>query len=270
MPVVPGGRNGGGGTFGTTPGSLNASCLTVVEMISRAYVQFGDPPPLNNPALFDAEVTGGPQWARTDKYTIEAKAESAPSATLMMGAMLRSLLEDRFHLKIHQDLKEVPVFALTVAAGGIKLKPFDPASCTPPDPNAPFGPRWVGADGLVRTAHGEKPLCVGGMGRNGENVTYTATGQTLDRVSRTLSSLLLSRPVIDQTGIKDQFSFRVEFAPDETMAPRLAGPLGATPGVPDGPSLFSVFEKQLGVRIVSAKAPQGYLVIDRVERPSRN
>jgi len=141
---------------------------------------------------------------------------------------------------------------------------------TPPDPSSPFGPRWVGADGLVRAAQGEKPLCVGGMGRNGANVTYTAMGQTLDGVSRTLSSLLLSRPVIDQTGIKDQFSFRVEFAPDETMTPRLTGPLGATPGVPDGPSLFAALEKQLGLKLVPAKAQQGFLVIDRVERPSKN
>jgi uncharacterized protein (TIGR03435 family) len=218
---VAGGRSGGGGTFTGSPGRLNVTCMTVAEIVTRAYVQYGDPPPLNHPKWDAALVTGGPDWARSDRYTIEAKADGTPVQTAMMGAMLRALLEDRFQLKLHQDFRDVQAFALTVAASGIKLKPVDPASCTPPDPNNPGGPRTLGADGLVRAAGGEngKPLCTGGVGRHGADLTYNGTGQSLDRVSRTLGALVFDRPVIDKTNVTGQFSFHVEFANDENVVP---------------------------------------------------
>ncbi len=267
---IPGARSGGSGTFGVSPGKLNATCMTIAEMITRAYIQYGNPPPLNVQGLFnDDTIKGGPAWARVDRYTIEAKADGTPAPTEMMGAMLRVLLEDRFQLKIHQDVKEVQAYALTVAAGGLKLKPVDPASCTPADPNSPGGPRTIGADGLVRAVGGDKPLCTGGVGRHGTNLTYTTTGQSLDRVARTIGALVLGHPVIDKTETKDLFSFKIEFAPDENMRP-MPGPPGDPSDAPAGASLFTVLEKQLGLKLIPAKAQQGYLVIDRVERPTPN
>ena len=57
--------------------------------------------------------------------------------------MLQALLEDRFKLKIHRESREVAVYALTVAKGGPKLKPFKEGSCTPVDlanPAPPLSP----------------------------------------------------------------------------------------------------------------------------------
>jgi uncharacterized protein (TIGR03435 family) len=260
----PPGARGGGGFFDTSPGRVSFQCMSVAEIITRAYGQFGDPPPLNHP-IDSKMITGGPAWVYSDRYTIEAKAEGAPATTTMMGAMLRALLEDRFQLKIHQEVKEVPAYALTVAKSGFKLQPVKEGSCTPPDP---IGPNRV-------PASGEKPLCVGHVGINGPNVTFDSTGLSLAQASRTLGAFVLGRPVIDKTGITKLFSFHVEFAGDEITAMRqrpgaLPAPQAEPSDVPPGPSVFAVFEKQLGLKLVPTKGPEGFLVIDHVERPSKN
>ena len=38
-----------------------------------------------------------------------------------LNMMLQVLLEDRFHLKVHWEMKNIPVYALTVAKNGPKL-----------------------------------------------------------------------------------------------------------------------------------------------------
>lgn len=267
---VPGGRSGGGGALGASPGQIHVDCMTLVEMVTRAYVQYGNPPPSNTQGLFTPEmIKGGPAWTRSDRYTIEAKAEGTPPTTVMMGAMLRSVLEDRFQLKMHQDSKEVPAYALTVAKGGLKLQPVPADTCELPDPNY-IGPRTLGKDGFVRSVEGGKPLCTGGVGRHAGNDTYTVTGQSFDRVSRTLGGLILRHPVIDKTDTNGQFSFHVEYAHDEST-PALPGPPAAEPSdVPAGASIFTVFEKELGLKLVPTKAQQGFFVIDTAERPSPN
>ena len=44
----------------------------------------------------------------------------------MLGPMLRALLEDRFRSKIHRETREIPVYDLTVARGGLKMQAVQP------------------------------------------------------------------------------------------------------------------------------------------------
>ena len=69
-------------------------------------------------------VRGGPDWVRSDKYTIEAVGDSTDAATLQ-GPMLMDLLERRFNLKLRVDTEEIPFYALTIAKGGLKIKPLE-------------------------------------------------------------------------------------------------------------------------------------------------
>ena len=90
-----------------------------------------------------------------------------------------------------------------------------------------------------------------------------------------LGALILHRPVIDKTGIGGLFTFHVEFGADEnTVMPQRLGtqpaPKTESSDLPSGPSIFTVFEKQLGLKLVAAKGPEGFLVIDHVERPSKD
>ena len=73
---------------------------------------------------------GGPDWVRAEPYTIEAVAGGAADAETMRGPMLRALLESRFKLKAHIETEQVPAFALTVAPGGLKMKPVQATGIT--------------------------------------------------------------------------------------------------------------------------------------------
>src|SRR5215831_13687349 len=68
-------------------------------------------------------IIGGPDWIRSLPFSIDAKAEegSAPTRAQLIE-MMRTLLEDRFKLKYHRELREVPGYSLIIGKNGIKLK----------------------------------------------------------------------------------------------------------------------------------------------------
>jgi uncharacterized protein (TIGR03435 family) len=70
------------------------------------------------------QIAGGPNWIASDRYDIEAKS-------------LRTLLEDRFKLKTHREVRELPVLALSVSKAGLKLRLSEQGSCVPYEPNHP-------------------------------------------------------------------------------------------------------------------------------------
>jgi len=69
-------------------------------------------------------------------------------------------------------------------------------------------------------------------------------------------SSLLGRPVLDKTGIDGDFALKFEWVPRDAS--------------PDGPSIFTVLEEQLGLKLESRKGPVEILVVDHAERPSEN
>lgn len=134
----------------------------------------------------------------------------------MRGPMLQRLLEDRFKVKIHREIKETPVYDLTVAKGGPKLHPLREGSCIPTTlPLAPRAPPPAGQKFCrVIIAQG-----------NGPNMTMDAQGLSLSAFSKLLV-LSLDRPVIDKTRITGLFDFQMEYGEDGMMVP-----VGADPNV---------------------------------------
>jgi uncharacterized protein (TIGR03435 family) len=277
-----GGPGGGGRTIEVAPGRLILNCLTFAGLVNIAYVENGNPPPVNylQPLTADEvnqSVKGVPDWARTEKFTIEAKAVGEPPRSAMLGPMLRALLADRFKLALHQDLSSVSAYALRVADGGLKMQPVASDSCIQSDPAHP-GPRVkrINAAGQPEVVDpgapaDAKPYCTGGVGLSPDRsrMTYDATGARLDQVARTMMGFLLDRPVVNETGLQGQFTFHLEFAPDANVRTMPVPPGSAPPPMdPAGPNLFSVLQKQLGLKLVPTKAEQGHLVVDHVERPS--
>ncbi len=99
------------------PGRLRLENWALLDLIAVAY------------SVRTTEVSGGPPWLSDRGFDIEAKApDGAPKAAL--NAMLQSLLEERFGLKVHRNTRTGQGFALVVGKNGPKLKPADP----PPDP----------------------------------------------------------------------------------------------------------------------------------------
>ena len=67
------------------------------------------------------QVTGGPSWLDSDQWDIAAKADH-PRDLDDLREMFRNMLADEFQLKFHKDVKEGPVYALTVDKSGLKMK----------------------------------------------------------------------------------------------------------------------------------------------------
>jgi uncharacterized protein (TIGR03435 family) len=180
--------------------------------------------------------------------------------------MLRALLEDRFQLEVHQAVEGVQMWALTVAKGGLKIKPMGPGGCSTDRSNGPIT--------LSKAASlGVKPTCGTVNGDpDGPNWRWEHAGQNLGAVAAMLSSDLGVK-VIDQTGIKDLFNITWEYGPDDNTPGTLrwfaAHPPDATGG-PTAASVFTALEQQLGLKLERIKGPRGYIVIDHIERPTPN
>jgi hypothetical protein len=73
----------------------------------------------------DRQLSGGPSWVGTETFDMDAKADK-PVSVDDLHLMLRSLLEERFQLKVHREQREQAVYALTVDKGGPKMKVHEP------------------------------------------------------------------------------------------------------------------------------------------------
>lgn len=126
-------------------------CMAVATLIGIS-TRNGVKPLLNDSSRGAAgdRIRGGPAWLRSDRYTIDAKADGAAPAT-MLGPMLGQLLEERFQLKAHREAEQLPMYGLTPGKGGPKVKPLEAGDCIPLDPANPPPARFA--------APGEKLLC---------------------------------------------------------------------------------------------------------------
>jgi hypothetical protein len=130
-PCAVRGPRGGGARL--SPGRMALNCQPVSAFIAWAYVQYagGRTRPIYSIGNGGTTVEGGPAWIYSDRYTIEATVNGSPSNAVMQGPMLQAILEDRFKVKVHTETREVPVYHVTVAPGGSKLRPFKPGTCVP-------------------------------------------------------------------------------------------------------------------------------------------
>jgi uncharacterized protein (TIGR03435 family) len=236
-----GGPGRGGGRPSPSPGRYQSACDTVMDLIRTAYGEF-------------IPISGGPGWIKSDRYQITAKAEGNASSATMRGPMLRRLLEERYRLKIRSEIKEVPVYALTVAKEGFKLQPLKEGSC------APIGD-------LTDLEPGQKPCGMPMTGMRGSAMNTEILGSFRDFCK--VMGATLGRPVIDRTGIAGMFDFRLAFAVDESIGG--VSPSSTAPSDDSlGPSIFAAVQEQLGLKLESSKGPGESLVIDHIERPSEN
>ncbi len=206
-------------------------------------------------------IEGGPAWINSDLYTIEAKAEGTPGEGVMKGAMMRALLEDRFKLKIHTQTREIPVYALTAAKGGVKM-PRVQEGCTPLDITQFSPPELKAGVRYCRTNIAQ---------RKGRNVTVDIEAMTMDDFCKT-TLMFMDRPVINKTGLPGLFNFQMVYAADETSSPGYRNGRGVFDQPTDDPPAPSIFTalQDLGLKLEPAKGPGEFPVIDSVEKPSAN
>jgi bla regulator protein blaR1 len=238
----------------SSPGRLSTGCVPLLDehglgLIRGAYASSPFTP-----------INGGPPWIHSAFYEINARAEGSPSVRMMKGPMMQVLLEEHFHLKIHHQTIEGPVYFLSVARGGPKLRSFTEGSCTPYSYEKPT-PLPAGQEYCKSNISSLSPASV------------ELQGGTLDEFSKLLRPVL-DRPVIDKTGIAGRFDLRVEFSREGTKLaaePLLSGDGPTRASDPTGfPSIFTALQGQLGLRLEPAKGPVETFVIEHMERPTGN
>jgi uncharacterized protein (TIGR03435 family) len=211
------------------------------------------------------QIVGGPEWPMDGRYEIDAKAGGNASRARMF-VMLQSLLEDRFQLKTHREIRELPVYALVAAKGGLKLPPPVEGSCVDAPADAP--PEWAGGRMAVP---GEIQHAAGLCGSASVHLEPTGARMQGGKIATPelvrMLSLALGRSVIDKTGFTGLFDLKLDFVADETTPTMPPPPPGSEmPGL----SLSQALRQQLGLQLESTKGPVEVIVVDHAERPSGN
>jgi bla regulator protein BlaR1 len=257
-----------------------ATNATVKNLIQWAWAPGGSPPLPND------QVSGGPSWIDSDRYDIDAKLGDSQIAALeklaprdcsaQIKLMVQSLLADQFKLVVKYTTRNVSGYALVVAKGGAKLRETVPGSAPPPSSAPPPGfvppppppPPPPGAPPIASQGPATPPRATI-LGRPGE---ITAFAEPVSALARSLQNQLGS-PVLDQTGLKGNYSFTLRWTPEVKV-------LGATPAPPpgaetvptdaSGPSIFTAVQEQLGLKLESTKGGEEAITIVHLEKPTPN
>lgn len=190
----------------------------------------------------DDRIVGSPGWVKSRKFDIQAKVDAADAPKLdhlnpdQRRSMLVPLLVERFNLKYHHETRELPMYSLVIAKGGVKMKESKPDD---PSDNEGSGQHFLRFKGR------------GHLESKGTNVPMLVS--TL--------SMQLGRSVVDKTGLSGGYDFTLQWTPDD-----------AAPSADDavGPSLFTALQEQLGLKLESDKALAEVIVIDHLDMPSPN
>jgi uncharacterized protein (TIGR03435 family) len=189
----------------------------------------------------DFQVAGASGWMDGEHYDIDAVA-AEPFKKDEYRVMLKALLADRFGLVVHSETQDKPGYALVVGKNGPKLSP----------------------------AKEEQGIMFSGTPAGDR--TLKATSATMKQLASALS-FPLSAIVVDQTGIEGQFDLFIQWTPDPNE-PRMNKSREPTPPLPPdtvpGPTLFTVLQEKLGLKLESRKVPVEVIVIEHANRPSAN
>jgi uncharacterized protein (TIGR03435 family) len=276
--IKPNNSGDGRVMLGNQPGRFTATNVTLRMLIRNAY------------QLQDFQISGGPSWLNSDHFDIVAKIDPAvqesinaarggigPAAIAGQGPnplqlMIRSLLADRFKLAAHTETKEQTIYALVVARSDGKLGPDLKKS-------------EVDCAALMANARGRGPMPPPpGPPQPGERMpcgvrlgpgNLSASGGSLAQFAQSLG-MFVGRVVVDKTGLAGGYDITLTWTPDQ-MPQRAPGTAGDQPirvnGVdidPNGPSIFTAVQEQLGLKLDSQKGPVEMLMIDRAEKPVEN
>jgi uncharacterized protein (TIGR03435 family) len=170
----------GHGFFKLSPDSFSMGGMPAWVLIRSAYG-----------VLMEGQVAGLPEWAKTEPIAVEAKMDSDTTRALrklpqmeqwkQMQLMLQAMLADRFALQAHRETRDLPIYELTVAKSGSKMKQ------TTPDR--------------------------GGGSADYDSGKVTGHQISIESVAANLS-FAVGRVIVNKTGLDGGYDFTLEYAPD--------------------------------------------------------
>jgi uncharacterized protein (TIGR03435 family) len=168
-----------------------------------------------------------PDWNEEQLYNVDAAVAGGRELTKeQMQPLLQQLLEQRFHLRVHREMRAVKGYEMVVGPGGPTMTPEELANRPPGLPPAFY------ADYTVEGIRG--------------------WGVTMERLAHVLVTPV-GKPVVDKTGLTGRYDIDMKYrnsADDDRALP----------------SVFEAVQEQLGLKLVPAKLQLDYLVIDHSER----
>jgi uncharacterized protein (TIGR03435 family) len=213
------------------------------------------------------QVTG-PDWL-SERFNVDAKLPEGATRE-QVPDMLQSLLTSRFEMKMHRESKDFPVYALTVASGGMKLKEV------PPDKNDDAAASGVQGAATDVSASGGR----GGVSVNlGKGSSFTFANNKLEAKKLTMTTFadmlarFVDRPVVDRTDLKGSYDFTIDLTTEDYMAMLIQSAVTAGVTLPpealrllDGASHDSLYGalRSFGLKLEPSKAPLEVLVIDHI------
>jgi len=184
----------------------------------------------------------GPDWLKSLHYDVNAKGPAGTTRE-QLPEMMRTLLAERFKLRVHREPREISALALVVVQDN-RIKP------SAPEIN----------DAQVNMSTSPE---------GGERIEVK--GGTMTTLVNTLTGLL-GRPVVDRTALKGRYDFALDFSRDQTAGSAAGGGYNEPPAFPPpmpgaepGLSIYSSIQR-LGLKLEAAKLPLDVVIVDGAEK----
>lgn len=239
--VKPNKGDSGNMMWNSTPDGVKMDNVTLKMIVGSAY---------GIRDVMNGTIEGLPKWADDQHFDFEAKVapEDVEAFKKLKGpernALLVAVLEDRFKLKAHKEVRQLPVYTLVVAKGGPKMK--------------------LAVEGNTY----EKGIAFNGKPGGPGAINFSQKGNTVHmqfqatEMSNLATNLMFQagRQVNDATGLTGKYDFTLDFTP-----------YWVTDDSPDNaPGILNAVEDQLGLKLVATKGPVDVVVVEHVEQPSAN
>jgi uncharacterized protein (TIGR03435 family) len=208
-----------GNTNWVSPGGrFTARATTVVFLMEWAY------------GMQPWQHSDGPGWLSSDRFDVVAKADHDATEN-EMEQMARTLLAERFGLKLQRESKEMPAYVISVGKSAPKL----------------FPPK----DGET---HEMRFSMTPGPDQKMAGFHIDATRYTLAQLADVFARRM-DRVIVNRTGMDGEYDFRLDLTPDENH-----------PSPVDQTLLLEALRKQMGLEVRSEKAAVDYYVIEGAEK----
>jgi uncharacterized protein (TIGR03435 family) len=174
----------------------------------------------------------GPGWLDSDRYEIVGKA-AGPATEEQLRLMMQVLLQERFKLAVHRQIKELSAYVLVVGKGGLNVQESKTEGETVIEPN-------------------QKQLSV------------TVQRAPVSQLAEMLGNVLRA-PIVDQTGLKGRYDVTLNVA--KYAADMAAQGKSIDNGPMDPFALISmILQDEFGLKLEAKKMPLDMVIVDHAEK----
>ncbi|SDF49605.1 TIGR03435 family protein [Terriglobus roseus] len=216
---------------------------------------------------YDQELDGGPSWMRNERFDINGKLDPEEAASIKsmsrddreekMRLMVQSLLKERFHLTYHFEAREMPVYRLQIAKGGLKCPRDTTSQPAIPDPSKPRF-RWSAAPappppppGWHQPSPTEWKRMMGSLHMHTKGWPWWLIATSLSHQPE-----LAGKPVIDDTGLEGGYECDLQWSQEGSEG--------------TNQYFFQAIQDQMGLKMTPSRGQVEVLVVDSIDHPSEN